>query len=104
MWGVVTSEEAAEKIEEQYQEITGIPQNLYTTNAVESANSSLRKVTKKEAFPNKNALFKLLYLRITELYKKWNGRPLNNWALVRNQLDMDEKIQERIRKYENGGL
>ena len=77
---------------------------LYTTNAVESVNSSLRKVTKKGAFPNENALFKLLYLRITELYKKWNGRPLNNWALVRNQLDMDEKIQERIRKYENGGL
>ena len=77
---------------------------LYTTNAVESVNSSLRKVTKKGAFPNENALFKLLYLRITELYKKWNGRPLNNWALVRNQLDMDEKIQERIRKYENGGF
>lgn len=76
----------------------------YTTNAVESVNFSLRKVTKKGAFPNENALFKLLYLRITELYKKWNGRPLNNWALVRNRLDMDEKIQERIRKYENGGL
>lgn len=28
----------------------------------------------------------------------------SNWALVRNQLDMDEKIQERIRKYENGGF
>ena len=67
---------------------------LYTTNAVESVNSSFRKVTKKGAFPNENALFKLLYLRITELYRKWNGRPLNNWALVRNQLDMDEKIQK----------
>ena len=77
---------------------------LYTTNAVESVNSSFRKVTKKGAFPNENALFKLLYLRITELYKKWNKRPLNNWALVRNQLDMDEKIQQRIRKYENSGF
>ena len=77
---------------------------LYTTNAVESVNSSFRKVTKKGAFPNENALFKLLYLRITELYRKWNGRPLNNWALVRNQLDMDEKIQERIRKYENSSF
>ena len=77
---------------------------LYTTNAVESVNSSFRKVTKKGAFPNENALFKLLYLRITELYKKWNGRPLNNWALVRNQLDMDEKIQQRIRKYDNGSF
>ena len=77
---------------------------LYTTNAVESVNSSFRKVTKKGAFPNENALFKLLYLRITELYKKWNKRPQSNWALVRNQLDMDEKIQQRIRKYENSGF
>ncbi len=75
---------------------------LYTTNAVESVNSSFRKVTKKGAFPNENALLKLLYLRISELYKKWNKRPQSNWALVRNQLDMDEKIQERIRNYENG--
>lgn len=77
---------------------------LYTTNAVESVNSSFRKVTKKGAFPNENALLKLLYLRINELYKKWNRRSQSNWALVRNQLDMDEKIQERIRKYENGGF
>ena len=47
---------------------------------------------------------KLLYLRIMELEKKWNGRPVNNWAMVRNQLDMDERFRERIRKYENGGL
>ena len=45
---------------------------MYTTNAVESV-TSFRKVTKKGAFPNENALLKLLYLRITELYKKWNG-------------------------------
>ena len=77
---------------------------LYTTNAVESVNSSFRKVTKKGAFPNENALFKLLYLRITELYKKWNKRPQSNRVLVRNQLDMDEKIQQRIRKYENSGF
>ena len=77
---------------------------LYTTNAVESVNSSFRKVTRKGAFPNENALFKVLYLRVKELYQKWGSRPVSNWALVRNQLDMDEKIQARIRKYENGGL
>lgn len=43
---------------------------MYTTNAIESVNSSFRKVTKKGAFPNENALLKLLYLRITELYQK----------------------------------
>jgi len=72
---------------------------MYTTNAVESVNSSFRKVTKKGAFPNENSLLKLLYLRITELYKKWNGHPQNNWAMVRNQLDIDEKLRERMRKY-----
>lgn len=77
---------------------------LYTTNPIESVNSSFRKVTKKGAFPSENALLKLLYLRVSELYKKWNGRPLNNWAMVRNQLSIDEKIQVRIEKYENGGF
>ena len=73
---------------------------MYTTNAIESINSSFRKVTKKGAFPNENALLKLLYLRITELYKKWHYRPVSNWAMVRNQLDMDTNMQARIRKYQ----
>ncbi|MBD5136646.1 MAG: IS256 family transposase [Lachnospiraceae bacterium] len=74
---------------------------MYTTNAIESVNSSFRKVTKKGSFPSEDAVRKALYLRITELYKKWNGRPVSNWALVRNQLSMDDKVQARILKYEN---
>ena len=74
---------------------------MYTTNAIESVNSSFRKVTKKGAFPSEDAVMKALYLRITELYKKWNGKTIPNWAMVRNQLSMDDKIQERIVKYEN---
>lgn len=74
---------------------------MYTTNAIESINSSFRKVTKKGAFPNENALLKLLYLRVNELGAKWNNHPVPNWALVRNQLAIDDAIQERIRKYEN---
>ena len=73
---------------------------MYTTNAIESVNSSLRKVTKKGAFPNEDAVRKAFYLRIVELYKKWNGRPVANWALVRNQLAMDDRMQARILKYE----
>jgi transposase-like protein len=74
---------------------------MYTTNAVESIHSSFRKVTNKGSFPSENALTKLLYLRITELYKKWNGRPASNWAMVRNQLSLNEGMQARITKYEN---
>lgn len=74
---------------------------MYTTNAVESVNSSFRKVTKKGAFPNEDALRKLLYLRITELYKKWENGKVSNWAMVRNQLATDNRINARIKKYEN---
>ncbi|QOR36924.1 IS256 family transposase [Clostridium sp. 'deep sea'] len=73
---------------------------MYTTNAVESINASFRKVTKKGSFPSENALLKVLYLRVTELYKKWNDRPVNNWAMVRNQLSINENMQARIMKYE----
>ncbi len=73
---------------------------MYTTNAIESVNSSFRKVTKKGSFPSEDSVLKALYLRITELYKKWNNRPVSNWALVRNQLAMDESIQKRIMRYE----
>ena len=73
---------------------------MYTTNAIEAVNSSFRKVTKKGSFPNEDAVMKAIYLRITELYKKWNNRPVSNWALVRNQLAMDEAIQKRILHYE----
>lgn len=73
---------------------------MYTTNAVESVNSSFRKVTKKGAFPSEDAVLKALYLRLTELYKKWADRPVPNWAMVRNQISMDTGMQARIMKYE----
>ena len=73
---------------------------MYTTNAIESVNSSFRKVTKKGAFPSEDAVLKALYLRLTELYKKWADRPVPNWAMVRNQISMDTGMQARIMKYE----
>lgn len=74
---------------------------MYTTNAIESVNSSFRKVTKKGSFPNADAVRKALYLRIVELYKKRNDRPVPNWSKVRDQLAADDKMQARILKYEN---
>lgn len=87
-------------VEQLYDYGSAVRKIMYTTNAVESIHSSFRKVTKQGAFPNENALLKLLYLRITELYKKWEGGHVHSWALVRNQLDVYPKIQPRIRKYE----
>lgn len=74
---------------------------MYTTNSIEAVNSSFRKVTKKGSFPSEDAVRKALYLRITELYRKWAGRPVSNWAMVRNQLAMDSSMQARIMKYED---
>ena len=88
-------------IEQLFDYGSAVRKIMYTTNAVESINSSFRKVTKKGAFPNENALLKLLYLRITELYKKWNGNKVQNWAMVRNQLATNDKIKARIEKYEH---
>ena len=67
---------------------------------MESVNASFRKVTKKGAFPNEEAVFKLLYLRVLELYGKWGWRRIPNWALVRNQLLMDERIEKLMQQYD----
>ena len=88
-------------VEQLFNYGSAIRKVMYTTNAIESINSSFRKVTKRGSFPNENALFKLLYLRVTELYKKWKDRPMANWALVRNQIAMDTEMQARIVMYEN---
>lgn len=59
---------------------------IYTTNAIESVNSALRKVTRgKGAFPSESAVYKVLYLRIKELSLKWN-KPIKNWITIRKQL------------------
>ena len=87
-------------VEQLFDYASAVRKIMYTTNAVESIHSSFRKVTKQGAFPNENAIYKVIYLRITELYKKWEGGHVQNWAMVRNQLDMDPNIQPRIRKYE----
>ena len=73
---------------------------MYTTNAIESVNSSFRKVTKKGSFSSETAVFKVFYLRIKELYKKWHGHSIRNWAMVMNQLVIDERIGPMVRKYQ----
>lgn len=55
---------------------------MYTTNAIESVNSSFRKVTKKGTFPNDMVVYKIFYLRILELYKKWEKHRVPHWAGV----------------------
>ena len=52
---------------------------IYTTNAVESLNMSLRKVTKtRGSFPHQDAAMKLLYLALVHIVKKWT-KPVKDW-------------------------
>lgn len=86
-------------VEQLYNYGSAVRKIMYTTNAIESVNSSFRKVTKKGTFPNENALFKILYLRIKELEKKWSTGHISNWSMVLNQLMIDDHFKERIDKY-----
>ena len=58
---------------------------IYTTNAIESLNMSLRKVTKtRSSFPNDEAVLKLLYLALRNIAKKWT-MPIHDWKAALNR-------------------
>ena len=59
---------------------------IYTTNAIEGLNRQLRKVTKsKSVFPTDDSLFKMLYLAMVDITKKWTGRR-QDWSRIYAQL------------------
>jgi putative transposase len=58
---------------------------IYTTNAIESLNMSLRKVIKtKGAFPHDEAVFKILWLALRSISKKWT-MPIRDWKSALNR-------------------
>jgi len=58
---------------------------IYTTNAIESLNISLRKVTKNRgSFPTDEAMLKLLYLALKNIAKKWT-LPIRDWKAAMNR-------------------
>ena len=67
---------------------------IYTTNAIESVNMSLRKVSKaRGSFPNDDALLKLFYMALGNISKKWT-MPLRDWksALIRFTIMFEERM------------
>lgn len=59
---------------------------IYITNAIESLNSSYRKLNRQRSvFPSDQALLKALYLATFEATKKWT-QPLSNWAIAYGEL------------------
>jgi putative transposase len=61
---------------------------MYTTNAIESINAQLRKVTKKRgAFPTPDAVRKVLYLAMLKASERWT-RPVQDWPAALNHLSL----------------
>jgi putative transposase len=62
---------------------------IYTTNAIESLNRSLRKISKNRGvFPNQESLLKLYYLALERIAKKWT-MPIHNWREALNRFALE---------------
>jgi len=67
---------------------------IYTTNAIESVNMSLRKITKNRgSFTNDEALIKLFYLALMNISQRWT-MPLRDWKPALNRFTI--KFEERM--------
>jgi transposase-like protein len=69
---------------------------IYTTNAIESLNSTYRRLNRsRSVFPNQTSLVKALYLATLEATKKWTT-PLVNWGKVLGELEIfyEDRISE----------
>ena len=70
---------------------------IYTTNAIESVNMSLRKITKNRgSFPSDEALLKLFYLALNNISKKWT-MPIRDWkaALNRFTIQFEDRMPQQ---------
>lgn len=69
---------------------------IYTTNAIESLNSVVRKATnKRKVFPTDDSARKVVYLAIMEASKKWT-MPIRNWkpALNRFMIEFEDRLED----------
>ena len=71
---------------------------IYTTNAIESLNSVIRKVIKKrKLFPTDDSAMKVIYLAVQQASKKWT-MPIRNWKLAMNRfmIEFEDRLAEYI--------
>jgi len=71
---------------------------IYTTNAIESLNSVIRKALKKrKVFPSDDSAKKMVYLAIMDASKKWT-MPIRNWrqAMVRFMIEFESRLDGHI--------
>jgi len=77
---------------------TDIRKVIYTTNAIESLNSVIRKSVKtRKVFPSDDAALKVIYLAVESASKKWT-MPIRNWkpALNRFMIEFEEQLAPHI--------
>ncbi len=71
---------------------------IYTTNAIESLNSVIRKsIKKRKVFPHNNSAFKVVYLAIEQASKKWT-MPIRDWkpALNRFMIEFEGRLEAYV--------
>lgn len=71
---------------------------IYTTNAVESLNSVIRKVIKKrKIFPHDDSAMKIVYLAVQQASKKWT-MSIRNWkaALNRFMIEFEDRLIDYV--------
>jgi len=71
---------------------------IYTTNAIESLNSVIRKAIKKrKLFPTDDSAKKVVYLAIMDASKKWT-MPIRNWkaALNRFMIEFEDRLKDYV--------
>jgi len=70
---------------------------IYTTNAIESLNSVIRKAIKKrKLFPSERSAQKVIYLAIMDASKKWT-MPIRNWKAALNRFIIE--FEDRLKDY-----
>jgi putative transposase len=70
---------------------------IYTTNAIESLNSVIRKATKKrKIFPTDESALKVVYLATQAAAKKWT-MPIQNWKQAMNRFAIE--FEEQLTPY-----
>ena len=69
---------------------------IYTTNAIESINSQIRKFTRnRKPDPNRKSALKLIYMAISEASKKWT-MPIPHWKAALNHFAI--MFEDRINR------
>jgi len=71
---------------------------IYTTNAIESLNSVIRKVIKKrKLFPTDDSAKKVVFLAVQDASKKWT-MPIRHWKLALNRfmIEFEDRLSDFV--------